>query len=294
MYAAAHATLARQLPAHEATFAIPMPLSEEERAALDPEADPAAVALERAIERGRHLVQSRYGCTECHGADFAGGVMIDDPMIGRLLGPNLTKGGVTRDYTPQDWDRAVRHGILADGTVSAMPSMDYLRMSDQELGDIVAYIESFPARPAVVSRPELGPLGAFLIATGELPLSVDEIPDHFAEHALRPPQAEVSVTFGEHLAGICTGCHRSDFRGGPIAAGDPSWPPASNLTPHEDGLAGWSFDDFRAAMLDLERPDGSAVGAPMDMMQPFVAQMTEVELEALWTYLASVEPVPLP
>ena len=48
----------------------------------------------------RHLVEARYGCGECHGRNFGGGVMIDNPAIGRLLGPNLTtgKGSVTSGF----------------------------------------------------------------------------------------------------------------------------------------------------------------------------------------------------
>ena len=104
-------------------------------------------ARSQALDRGRHLVESRYGCGECHGSAFGGGVMIDDPTIGRLLGPNLTtgKGSVTAGFQPADWDRIVRHGVKPNGKPALMPSEDFRQMSDQELSDIIVFIRSQPS-----------------------------------------------------------------------------------------------------------------------------------------------------
>ncbi len=287
--------LARDIETHEVGFPVPFPLTPEELDAADvAPAEADRVARERAIERGRHLVESRYACTECHGADFGGGVMVDDPLLGRLLGPNLTtgEGGLPPDHPAAEWDRIVRHGVRADGRPAAMPSEDFQRMSDQELSDIIAYIRSLPPVDREVPPVRLGPLGKVLVATGQLPLSADRIASHDAPHAARPPAADVSVEFGRHLAGVCTGCHREDMAGGPIRGGDPSWPPATNLTPHASGLDTWTYDDFARAMHDGVRPDGSALAAPMTLILPYAQRMTEVELQALWRFLQSVPPVP--
>lgn len=288
------AARARVVLTHDVTFPIPAPLSPEEmeEAGLTPE-DAAALARERSVERGRHLVQARYGCSECHGADFGGGVMMDAGPVATFRGPNLTlgEGGVTRDYTPADWDRAVRHGVLPDGRLSTMPSEDFQLMSDQELGDIVAYIRSFPDVDNDVEAVRYGPIGRFLVATGSMGFSADRVENHAAPHPSEPPPAEVSVEFGRHLAGTCTGCHRADFSGGPIG-GDPSWAPAANLTPHGEGLSGWSFADFERAILEGVRPDGTELLAPMNLVLPFANNMTPVEREALWVYLQSLPPVP--
>jgi hypothetical protein len=85
--------------------------------------------------------------------------MIDDPMIGRLLGPNITggEGGRTADFGPADWDRIVRHGIQPDGHPAFMPSEDFRSMSDQELSDIIAYVRSRPTVDATVPPPAPGP-----------------------------------------------------------------------------------------------------------------------------------------
>lgn len=281
---------------HAADFPIPFPLSAEERAALPAGADPVEVAHERAIERGAHLMTARYGCTECHGADLAGGVLLEDPLIGTILGPNITtgSGSKTLDYDATDWDRAVRHGVRADGTRSTMPSVDFMLMSDQELSDIISFIRTYPPVDAQVADVRLGPLGIFLAATGPLSFSADVIESHQTAHPALPPNSAISIEFGRHLAGVCVGCHGQNLAGGPIRGGDPSWPPAGNLTPHVDGLAGWTLADFRRVLLEATRPDGTSIQVPMDGMVGFGQNMTEVELEALWMYLRSLPPVTTP
>ena len=293
--ASANRTLARTLDSHSVDFPVPFPLQEEEigELGLTPE-EAEALALERAMERGRHLLESRYPCAECHGGDYGGGVMVDAFPIGTLMGPNLTsgEGGVVADYTVADWDRIVRHGIRPDGRPAVMPSEDFLLMSDQELSDIIAFFRTVPAVDREVPPVTLGPLGRFLVARGEIVLSADHLEDHFAAHPVLPPPAEVTVEFGRHLAGVCIGCHAPDLAGGRIAGGDPNWAPAANLTPHEDGLAGWSYGDFARVMLEEERPDGSRTREPMTFVTPFARNMTEVEMEALWLYLQSLPPRP--
>ncbi len=99
------------------------------------------------IERGAYLFRSR-GCGECHAPDGAGSVVIDDgAMIVRA--PNITggAGGATAAYTPVDWVRTVRHGVKPDGQpIMIMPSEEYNRLTDIDLGAIVAYVRQLPPR----------------------------------------------------------------------------------------------------------------------------------------------------
>ena len=287
--------LAEHYETHRVDFPIPYPLDAAEitSAGLD-DAAAAKLATERAVERGRHLVTARYPCAECHGANFGGGVMIDAFPIGQLLGPNLTtgRGSRTLDYKPSDWDRIVRHGVLPDGRPAVMPSIDFVRMTDQELSDIVTYIRSFPPVDAEVPQRSFGPLGRFLVASRQINPSAEEIA-HNEPHAAMPPPAAATVEFGQHLASVCTGCHRQDFSGGPILGGDPSWPPSANLTPHPDALGRWTKDQFVKALREGVRPDGTPLKPPMSAMVPFGQQMKDVEIEAIWLYLRSVPAVPL-
>lgn len=252
------------------------------------------VALERSIARGKHLVEARYLCAECHGKDFGGGVLIDDPALGAFLGPNLTpgKGGVTTNYAMTDWDRIVRHGVKPDGSAALMPSADFVSMSDQELADIIAYVGTFPPIDKKVPASSLGPMGAVLIALEQLPLSAYEHPDHKAPHSRTPPATAVSTEFGGHLIKICTGCHRNNLEGGPIASGDPSWPPAANLSPGPDGLGAWSYKQFVVAMREGQRPDGSAIIPPMNLIIPLAQKMSDTELQAMWMFLKAQPALP--
>ena len=69
-----------------------------------PKASPSGISL----ERGLHLAKTR-GCLECHGADLAGAKVIDDPAMGKMYGPNLTrgKGGLAATHTDEDFVRAL-------------------------------------------------------------------------------------------------------------------------------------------------------------------------------------------
>lgn len=304
---AAKSKLAASHEVHRVEFPIPFPLTDAEVAALRTErastvargkdplegVDLNVIATERAVARGKHLVDAFYACGECHGADFGGGVMVDDPAIGKILGQNLTLGSGSRTlkYTSADWDRMVRHGVKPDGSGSPMPSKDFFAMSDRELSDIVSYIRSKPPVNKEVPPVTLGPVGKLLVATGQITLAADQHPtNHVITHAVLPPDALADATFGKHLAQTCTGCHRDDFSGGPIRGGPPDWPPSKNLTP--TGLAGWSFEDFQTALKEGKSKNGVALREPMAGMPKFAKNMTDTEMQALWAYIKSLPPQP--
>lgn len=321
--------LAVEYETHRVELAVPMPLSPDEIAAIREERlaaiagaelvasvgagvpavpvpgtevaepiDPLAgvdldkIALDRAVERGKHLVSARFVCVECHGADFGGGTMVDDPAMGAWHGPNLTtgKGSVTLAYTSADWDRIVRHGVRGDGTAAVMPSDDFVGMSDRELSDIVTYIRAQPAVDKQMAPRTIGPISTMLLATGKLPLAANHVQAD-ASHPLLPPDVSDPIAFGKHLSQICTGCHGAGLNGGPIAAGPPDWPAARNLTPSADGLKGWTYEQFDAALRQGLRPDGTALLMPMSLVTPYANNMTEAERRALWQYIESLPPL---
>jgi mono/diheme cytochrome c family protein len=287
--------LATTYDVHSVDFPIPFPLAAEEVAALGLTEEAAQkVALERAIARGKHLVSARYPCTACHGENFGGTTLIDDAMLGTHRPPNITagRGSRTINFQPRDWDRIVRHGVFADGRPAIMPSEDFVEMSDQELSDIISYIRSMPPVDNVMAPSTHGPLGKFLIATGEMPLAAARM-THKTTHAVMPPAAEANAEFGKHLATVCVGCHRSDYSGGPIVGGDPAWPPARNITPAPGALGGWTYEQFVAAVRDGKRPDGTDLRLPMTFVLPYLKNASDTELRALWAYLQTVPPVPV-
>jgi mono/diheme cytochrome c family protein len=289
-----------QWTVHTASFPIPFPLRDDELTALrtdriaagasatDPLAgvDLQAVALERAIARGRHIVESRTACNGCHGKDFGGTTIIDATFVGHWAAPNLTsgEGSVTQGFTANDWDRAVRHAVRRNGHASSMPSQDYVNLSDHELSDIVAYIRSMPAVNRDMGPVRLGPVFSFLIATDPKSLSAFDI-DHDKAHVVEPPAETPSIELGQHIVQVCRGCHGPQLSGGKLA-GDPDMPIVANITPHETGLKSWSESDFFRAIREGKRKDGTAISE----MMPWKAygQMTDTELKAVWAYLQTV------
>lgn len=260
-------------------------LSEKHLVEIRPVAIPTG---EAAIAHGRHIAVTR-ACADCHGEDYGGRMVVENPMIGSLHGPNITRGqgGLPADYADLDLVRAIRHGLARDGRAFVlMPSLEYEGMSDEDLGALVAYLKSLPP----VSRPRgpvsLGPVGRLLVVNGQFKLSGAHI-DHAA---VRPESVtpEISPSYGRYLAAGCIGCHGPNFSGGPIPGGPPDWPPATNLTTHPGGaLAGWSEGDFIATLRTLKRPDGIALHPAMPSA---FAHMTDLELKALWSYLCTLPP----
>lgn len=248
--------------------------------------DPESVAL------GEHLVTTR-GCRECHGADLSGQVLIDDPMFARLAAPNLTsgEGSATADFEPEDWDRAIRHGVGGDGRLLfIMPSMDYNALSDKDLGDLVAYIRSLPPVDHDLPSRRLGPMGRMLLLRGELQPVAESI-DHEREQDEAPPRG-ATVAYGAYLANVCMGCHGEGFSGGRIPGDPPDSHPAGNLTPDDaTGIGTWTEEEFIETIRTGVNPRGHELGEGMPWEA--IAQYGDDELQALYRYFMTLPPTPM-
>ena len=122
-----------------------------------------------AVERGRHLATAVSDCVGCHGSNLAGTVIFDDPAVGHLEAPNLTKGknGFGSALNDADFVRVIRHGVLPNGkSVRTMPSDDFTYLTDADLGAIIAWVKSMPPVDSNPPQSSIGPVGRLLIATG--------------------------------------------------------------------------------------------------------------------------------
>jgi mono/diheme cytochrome c family protein len=242
------------------------------------------------IAEGERLAKLR-GCTDCHGADLGGQLMLADPAIGTIYASNLTagEGGVGKYYDDNDYLRAIRHGVTPDGNgLLIMPSAEYFVLSDADAGALIAYINSLPAVDRVQPEPKIGPIGRVLFTLGQLPPLAAEIIDHSAPRPKAPVKA-VNEQFGAYLATSCIGCHGNDFAGGPVPGSPPDALPAANLTP-TGNLGNWTQEDFVSSMRTGVTPEGKTLD-PGVMPWPIANAMTDVELEALWLYLSNLEPI---
>jgi len=241
-----------------------------------------------AIARGQHL-SVIFNCVGCHGVDLSGLPILEAPMVGRIHAPNLTRGGVTASFTSADWNRAVRHGVGRGGRgLVIMPSDLFAKLSDADVGAIIAYAHSLPAAGDPSPACELGPLGWVLATMTPGGVIAAEHVDH---SAARPAAVPIGVTaaYGGYLASACVGCHGPQFSGG--RSGEPGAPPAPNLTPAPDGhLAKWTEAQFVRALRMGVTPEGRALSGYMPWTN--FSRMTDDELAALWMYLHGLPPRP--
>ncbi len=116
-----------------------------------------------AIARGKHVAIER-ACDECHGADLSGKLLADVPIVGTIPATNLTsgKGGAATSYSDADWVRAIRHGVKPDGR-SEFFMYDYSRVSDQDLGALIAYLKQVPPVDSDYPAMHVGPLSAIVL-----------------------------------------------------------------------------------------------------------------------------------
>jgi cytochrome c553 len=248
---------------------------------------PGAVPTgDAALAQGKHLAETR-GCMDCHGKDLAGHTVMNNAAMGRIDGPNLTRGlgGVPPSFSDADWERAIRYGVASDGRgLFLMPSTDYAQLSTEDMGALIAYLKSLPPvdHPLVPVAP--GPVSRLLLTLGKIKLAADVI-DH---SAVKPMAATPGATaeYGRYVALSCTGCHGSNYSGGRIPSGPPDWPPAANLTPDPAGrLTKWGETDFITALRTAKRPDGTEISP---VMPRAFAQMTDTELKALWLFIKTL------
>ena len=242
--------------------------------------DPATVA------RGAHLFATR-GCADCHGDAGEGKEVFDAGPVARIVAPNISTGGRLKAATPDQVAAAIRHGVAAGGRpLVFMPAEDFHEMSDADVAAIIAFLQQLPPSDNRPPPLEVRPVGRVMWLLGQFPLLPAESLDH-APRARSAPPVAATAEYGEYLAHGCHGCHGANMAGGHVPGTPPSFPDAQNLTPV--GLGQWSEADFLTAIRTGKRPDGSQI----DEFMPWrtYAQMSDVELRALWAHLKTLPPV---
>lgn len=224
-----------------------------------------------AVARGKHI-STIWACTRCHGEDLSGTVISKDPLSGivplrgTIPASNLTSGngGIAKSYTDADWVRAIRHGVLPGGQVEVL-MFDYSIMSDQDLGDLIAYLKQIP--PVNTDYPEMryGPIVPVVSNIRLLTPAAERI-DHGAPRPVDPlPGA--TVEYGKYLSAICTACHGNSI---------------GNV------VKTWKQEEFIHTFQTGVLPDGKQFGPTMSSHT--FREMTGMELTALWLYFTNPEP----
>ena len=114
--------------------------------------DPQIPTDTAAIERGAYIYNAG-GCASCHQLDEAegpsGGYEIPSPMGGSFFAPNITPDEETGigGWTGRDFLLALKHGRSPTGGFywPAFPYRSYQNMTDEDVLDLAAYLQSIPA-----------------------------------------------------------------------------------------------------------------------------------------------------
>lgn len=239
------------------------------------------------LERGKHLAESLGECVVCHGKDLAGGRVEPMGPLGHVVIPNVSPGGRIKGYSDAELSRLIRHGVKRDGTtVRLMPANVSSWWPDEDVAALIAWMRSRPALSGDPGVFELTAMGKLLDRFESIPIDVARRIDH--GRVGQSPAPAANATYGAYVGTSCRGCHAPTLAGGPIPGAPPGLAVPLNLTPHETGLKGWTFDDFKALIHSGKRKNGK----PLDPFMPVDAlrNLNELELTALWAYLQSAPP----
>jgi mono/diheme cytochrome c family protein len=227
------------------------------------------------ITEGRRLATTRGCFNGCHGKNAEGAVMFDEPMIARVVAPNLT--AAVRKYSDAQIAVIVRKGVRPDGrSMVVMPAEAFTWMTDADLGRTIAFLKSLP--PSTGPGPDIsvGPLGRIGLAVGQFKTVAQLIAD-----AEPPPEAtSEQATFGRYLARTtCPQCHGTNLRG----ASTPDF-----TSPDLRIVAAYSPEAFA----ELMRTGVALGGRKLDIMGRWarqnLSQFTDAEIAALYSYLHAI------
>lgn len=283
-----------------------MPLPDYPEVAV---ADPGIESTPERVERGARLVAST--CATCHAGPestkLAGRALEELPSYwGDVVAANLTSHKVAGILALDDAQlvRALRTGVGRDGTFLPPYMPRYPRMSDEDLASIIAFlrsddpwVEATSAKPGK-SKPSFAVKLQSLLEWRPAPVPTDPI---------EPPSRDDPEALGAYLVEDvlqCNACHGSKpamlaldhaikdpgYLGGGIEMKDANGKKlfAPNITfDDETGIGKWTFEEFKMAMVQGARPDGTPLRWPM----PHYLMLDDVELAAIFAYLANVPPV---
>ncbi|WP_312328808.1 c-type cytochrome [Stenotrophomonas sp.] len=260
------------------------------------------------IERGRYLADAG-DCTACHtrpgGKPFAGGLPVASPL-GNIYSTNITPDKETGigAYSLDDFDRALRHGIAADGRTlyPAMPYPSYARVSDDDVRALHAYFlhgDIAPVHEVNRATDITWPLSMrWPLAIWRKTFAPDADAVAFDPSRYSDPQLARGAYLVQGL-GHCGSCHTPrgftlqekalDESGAAYLAGGQvidGWN-AVNLRGNDaDGLGRWSTQDIVDTLRTARNAHSAVVGTPMaDVVTHSTQKLTDQDLQAIAVYL---------
>jgi mono/diheme cytochrome c family protein len=258
------------------------------------------------VARGEYLARAA-DCAACHtapgGAAFAGGLPLSTPL-GTIFSTNITPSAThgIGGYTPEQFARAVRDGVRADGgnLYPAMPYTAYAGITDADIAALYAYFKQGvpPAEQAVPATALPFPFNLRASMMAWNLLFHDDT--RFKANAARSAE----WNRGAYLANAlehCGTCHtprnalmaedNSRFLGGASLG---TWYAPNITSDAEAGIGRWSEAEIVAYLRGGAAHGAQAAGPMLEAIDKSLSQLTEADLKALAVYLRSVPPVSAP
>lgn len=228
-----------------------------------------------AVQRGQWL-STLTGCSDCHGKDLRGSLFADEGWLhGRYYASNLTRKA--RTYADEDLARIVRDGVRPDGRgVAAMPAMGFVRLTDNEMADIIAFIRSMPVGGVDQPSHYIGPLDHWELWRGRIMKpAVDYVA---AERGKDPADVGPEHDASRHLARIvCAECHGGDFKGNGWDTGAPDLAV----------IRSYGLPEFMRLLRTGIGADGKEHGLMTMVAKSRFSHLTDQEIAGLYAYLVA-------
>ena len=237
--------------------------------ALSVPTDPASI-----IEEGR-LATVRGCFTGCHGNRATGAVMFNQPMIARVVAPNLT--AAAHKYSDAQLAAIIRNGVRPGGrSLVIMPSEAFVELTNGDLGRIIAFLKSLPDVDGPGPDVSLGPLGRVGLAIGQFKMAAQQIAE-----AVPPPEANnEEAAYGRYLARtICAQCHGTNLGG----TSNPDF-----TSPNLRVAAAYSPEAFFQLLRTGVGLGGRNLGEMSAWARVNLSHLTDPEIGALYSYLHSI------
>lgn len=208
-------------------------------------------------------------CTGCHGANFQGTDLANQPEEGAMYAPNVTL--LLGKYSDAELDRLIRHGRPKDGREFwFMPVESYQFLSDRDLAAVIAYLRTLKPEGKALPPFEFNAVERKDVEAGNLGNAQAQL----VKYREKPP-----VDLGpEHAWGrymvetTCTACHNNALQG---------WP---DFTPDLDIAGAYSKPELTRLLTDGTSKTGKAVGMS-DVARRQFSRLTPREREAIVDYI---------
>ena len=267
---------------------------------------PPEIAATGDAARGEYVLRLG-GCVSCHtderndGRFLAGGRALATPF-GTFRTPNITPDPATGigGWSVGAFVRAMSDGVAPGGHLyfPAFPYTSYTHMTEQDLVDLKAHLDTVePVANAVPEHALDFPFGFRPLLDGWRLL-------FFEDGAYQPDPAQPETwNRGAYIVngpGHCGECHtprnalgaRQQDRFLAGTRDGPDGKPVPNITPHDDGIGGWSQSDVAFALQTGILPDGDVLGGAMsEVIDDATGHLTADDRNAIAEYLLSLPPL---